>query len=79
MILVIKKFLPRFGFCRLRMRHKNRTRITIRRNPPTPAMTAIISSLLKVLEDLPPETGGFHGATKVTETQYYDVLLELST
>ena len=52
----IKYCLPRLGFCRLRMRHKNKTRITIRRNPPTPAMTAIISSLLKVLLDLSPDT-----------------------
>jgi hypothetical protein len=60
---VKKPILPRLGFCRLRMRHKNKTRITIRRNPPTPAITAIISSLLKVLLDLSSLTGGFHGKT----------------
>ena len=46
------------------MRHKNKTRMTIRRNPPTPAMTAIISSLLKGLLDLASGPWGFHGTTK---------------
>jgi hypothetical protein len=56
------------------MRHKNKTRITIRINPPTPAMIAIISSLLKVLLDLPLSTGGFHDPTGIKITNVYHVI-----